>query len=335
MQRHQPDVCAAVAVATHQRSSECHVPNNPLQPHVICDAPAQMLEITKSLVLGQPDDPASFMSAVIDSRCFGKYQPSPPLMMSDLFNARSFDKISGFIQRAKADADVKILVGGKCDNSSGYFISPTILETSNPRSETMVQEIFGPVLTVSTGTALHLHRTILRRPPAYALLSYREPNATFVLVCSLTRLLQVYVYPDAQEAEALELVTSSSSYALTGEASFPSLLTPNPTDLTLQAACLLATAPPSFAFQLHFAIAPETSTSTTSPQEPWLGNSHSVVLEPAEQMIKLVALLSCCGGPVFAASKNHLYSPLLTCTLPTCLDSASHVAFAIRIKSFI
>ena len=83
-----------------------------------------------------------------------KYQPSPPLMMSNLFNARSFDKISGFIQRAKADADVKILVGGKCDNSSGYFISPTILETSNPRSETMVQEIFGPVLTVSTGTAL-------------------------------------------------------------------------------------------------------------------------------------------------------------------------------------
>ena len=68
---------------------------------------------------------------------------------------RSFHKINGFIQRAKADPEIKILAGGNCDDTSGYFISPTILESSNPKSETMVQEIFGPVLTVKCPRRFH------------------------------------------------------------------------------------------------------------------------------------------------------------------------------------
>ncbi len=88
--------------------------------------------------------------------------------MSKSSLGRSFDKISGFIQRAKADADVKLLVGGVCDGSVGYFISPTILETSNPKSETMVQEIFGPVLTVSARAAA-IPCLPLALPPPHAL----------------------------------------------------------------------------------------------------------------------------------------------------------------------
>ncbi len=112
-----------------------------------------MMEITKGLVIGQPDDPTSFMSAVIDQRfltapvCFRRRERA---LMTP--RNRSFDRISGFIQRAKADPDVTLLVGGNCDNSSGFFISPTILESRNPKSETMVQEIFGPVLTVINAT---------------------------------------------------------------------------------------------------------------------------------------------------------------------------------------
>ncbi len=70
---------------------------------------------------------------------------------------------------------MQLLVGGSCDSSSGFFIAPTIFETKNPKSETMVHEIFGPVLTVefpaltaincsnsNIVTAMHLcHRTFM------------------------------------------------------------------------------------------------------------------------------------------------------------------------------
>jgi 1-pyrroline-5-carboxylate dehydrogenase len=43
---------------------------------------------------------------------------------------------------------VKIWVGGKCDKTEGYFIEPTIIETTDPQYVTMREELFGPVLTV-------------------------------------------------------------------------------------------------------------------------------------------------------------------------------------------
>jgi 1-pyrroline-5-carboxylate dehydrogenase len=116
-----------------------------------------MLDITKSLVVGQPDDPSSFTSAVIDQRFDARPALAVKRHAHPAPSNRSFDKISGFIQRAKTDPDVTLLIGGKCDDSSGFFISPTILESRNPKSETMVQEIFGPVLTV-TNSARKNHR---------------------------------------------------------------------------------------------------------------------------------------------------------------------------------
>ena len=41
-----------------------------------------------------------------------------------------------------------MLAGGVGDNSTGYFVQPTVILTKDPRSPTMVDEIFGPVLTV-------------------------------------------------------------------------------------------------------------------------------------------------------------------------------------------
>jgi 1-pyrroline-5-carboxylate dehydrogenase len=59
----------------------------------------------------------------------------------------AFDKIMSYIQKAK-DAGAEILIGGTGDDSKGYYVQPTVILTKDPRMVTMVEEIFGPVLTV-------------------------------------------------------------------------------------------------------------------------------------------------------------------------------------------
>lgn len=58
-----------------------------------------------------------------------------------------FDKIVAYIEKAKAEGG-EILCGGTADDSTGYFVQPTIILTENPKSITMREEIFGPVVTV-------------------------------------------------------------------------------------------------------------------------------------------------------------------------------------------
>uniref|UniRef100_A0A7S1PJ73 Multifunctional fusion protein n=1 Tax=Percolomonas cosmopolitus TaxID=63605 RepID=A0A7S1PJ73_9EUKA len=88
----------------------------------------KLVEGAKELTVGQPQDYSSFLSCVIDEA--------------------SFDKISGYIDRAKQDPDCEIIAGGDFSKDKGYFVQPTIIFTKNPKSETMREEIFGPVLTV-------------------------------------------------------------------------------------------------------------------------------------------------------------------------------------------
>jgi 1-pyrroline-5-carboxylate dehydrogenase len=76
--------------------------------------------------MGDPRDFRNFMGAVIDKR--------------------AFDKISEYIEHGRGHA--KILAGGKVDGSKGYFISPTLVETTDPGYKLLCEEIFGPVLTV-------------------------------------------------------------------------------------------------------------------------------------------------------------------------------------------
>jgi 1-pyrroline-5-carboxylate dehydrogenase len=77
---------------------------------------------------GSPEDFTNFFNAVID--------------------AKAFNSISAYIEEAKKDESCEIIVGGNYDDSVGYFIEPTIIVTSNPQSQTMCEEIFGPVLTI-------------------------------------------------------------------------------------------------------------------------------------------------------------------------------------------
>tara|TARA_B110000444_G_scaffold62980_1_gene58917 strand:- start:10 stop:1629 length:1620 start_codon:yes stop_codon:yes gene_type:complete len=82
----------------------------------------------RKIKMGDARDFTNFMTAVIDKR--------------------SFNKITGYIDRAKSNESSEVIVGGNYDDSIGWFIEPTIIVTEDPHSETMIEEIFGPVLTV-------------------------------------------------------------------------------------------------------------------------------------------------------------------------------------------
>lgn len=105
----------------------------------------------KRMKMGPPEDFTNFINAVIDEA--------------------SFDKLKGFIDRARSDADAEVIYGGKCDKSKGYFIEPTVILTTNPRYITMQEELFGPVVTVYLYEDDRLDETlsILDKTSVYAL----------------------------------------------------------------------------------------------------------------------------------------------------------------------
>jgi len=87
-----------------------------------------LLEDLKSMKMGNPENFTHFINAVIDEK--------------------SFDKLKSYIDDASNASDAKIIAGGKCDKTVGYFIEPTIILTTNPDYVTLCEELFGPVLTI-------------------------------------------------------------------------------------------------------------------------------------------------------------------------------------------
>lgn len=73
---------------------------------------------------------------------------------------KSFDKIAKYIEHAKKDPKSEIIAGGGYDKSTGYFIEPTIIESFDPQSVTMCEELFGPVLTVYVYHAENFEQTL-------------------------------------------------------------------------------------------------------------------------------------------------------------------------------
>lgn len=88
----------------------------------------QLGDVLATVKMGPPEDFTNFMNAVIDES--------------------SFDKLKGFIDRAREDNDAEVIFGGKCDKSTGYFIEPTVIQAKKPDYITMQEELFGPVLTI-------------------------------------------------------------------------------------------------------------------------------------------------------------------------------------------
>lgn len=112
-----------------------------------------VIEDLKSISMGSPEDLSNFVTAVI--------------------HESSFDKISKYIDDAKADSKVQVIAGGSYDKSKGYFVEPTLLLVEDPNYVSMREEIFGPVMTV-------------------------------------------YVYDDKDFDKTLNLIDTSTKYALTG-----------------------------------------------------------------------------------------------------------------------
>jgi 1-pyrroline-5-carboxylate dehydrogenase len=88
----------------------------------------RILGMLNEIRVGEVEDFTTFMGAVIDRA--------------------AFDGIKRAINAARDSSQAKIIAGGTCDDKSGYFIEPTVIETVNPRFKLMEQELFGPVLTV-------------------------------------------------------------------------------------------------------------------------------------------------------------------------------------------
>ena len=68
-------------------------------------------------------------------------------LMGAVIDASAFKTNKEYIDYAKASEDAEVICGGY-DDSKGYFIYPTLIEAKKPDFKTMVEEIFGPVMTV-------------------------------------------------------------------------------------------------------------------------------------------------------------------------------------------
>lgn len=96
--------------------------------------------------------------------------------MGAVIDARSYNKLSGAIDEAKAKAggsEVTEVLGGEHSDEKGWFVHPTVIVAADPKYRTMCEELFGPVLTI-------------------------------------------HVYPADKYAETLALCDQTSDYALTG-----------------------------------------------------------------------------------------------------------------------
>jgi 1-pyrroline-5-carboxylate dehydrogenase len=81
-----------------------------------------------ALTMGDVSDLGNFMGAVIDRRAFDKHKAA--------------------IDRAHAHPRIDVVAGGTCDDSTGYFVRPTVLVGEDPGDEMFAAEYFGPILSV-------------------------------------------------------------------------------------------------------------------------------------------------------------------------------------------
>ncbi len=145
-------VTALARGAFEFQGQKCSAASRAYLPSNIAEAvKTKLVKAVQSMKVGTVEDFSNFVNAVIDEK--------------------AFDSITKYISKAKKDKKAKILIGGNYSKSKGYFIEPTIIETSDPKYTTMCEEIFGPVLTIYTYPATKFEKTldILNSTSKYAL----------------------------------------------------------------------------------------------------------------------------------------------------------------------
>ncbi|HEX2376353.1 MAG TPA: L-glutamate gamma-semialdehyde dehydrogenase [Gaiellales bacterium] len=147
-------VTAIVRGGFEYQGQKCSAASRVYAPSNLWPAMREALaEQVSAIRMGDVRDFRNFMGAVIDKSSFTTQKEA--------------------VEMASGSSDAELVVGGETDDSTGYFVSPTIVETSNPGFDLMRRELFGPVVTA-------------------------------------------YVYDEKRVDDTLELVDSTSPYALTG-----------------------------------------------------------------------------------------------------------------------
>lgn len=120
---------ALVRGAFEYQGQKCSAASRAYVPKSLWNDVKNVMEAQlKTVKIGSPEDPSNFVNAVIDKN--------------------SFEKCKGYIERAEKSAEANVIFGGKCDDSKGWFVEPTVIDTTNPKYESVTEEIFGPILSV-------------------------------------------------------------------------------------------------------------------------------------------------------------------------------------------
>ena len=100
----------------------------------------QFVAEVEGLTMGDVTDLSNFMGAVIDDRAFAKHKSA--------------------ITRAKRNSHLSILAGGQTDDSVGYFVRPTVVQSTDPKDQMFSTEYFGPILAVHVYDDSRYHRVL-------------------------------------------------------------------------------------------------------------------------------------------------------------------------------
>ncbi len=115
--------------AFEYQGQKCSAASRAYIPDSLCHNLHKLLQSAfGGIKMGSVEDFSNFINAVIDEK--------------------AFDKIVSYIDSAKTDSNVEVVLGGGYDKSKGYFIEPTVILTQDPKYLSMCEEIFGPVLTI-------------------------------------------------------------------------------------------------------------------------------------------------------------------------------------------
>lgn len=125
----EPLVAALVRGSFEFQGQKCSACSRAFIPASIWPQVKQgLMEKTAALKVGDVQEFDTFMAAVIDQA--------------------SFQTCKGYIDRAAASPECEIVAGGTYDDSKGWFVQPTVIRCDSPCYESMVREIFGPILSI-------------------------------------------------------------------------------------------------------------------------------------------------------------------------------------------
>ena len=131
-----------------------------------CSA-ASRAYVPRSVWQGMRDD----FLAQVESLTMGDVAADLSLFMGAVIDERAFAKHSRALEAARGRPSVRVLTGGQTDDSEGYFVQPTVLESSDPADEVFTTEYFGPILAVHVYDDARYDETIAQAADAarYAL----------------------------------------------------------------------------------------------------------------------------------------------------------------------